>query len=375
MTRVVLFFTSLLLATARAVPVDAPSAQANSPSWAGSNNYFLIGLSDSQQNEWINNMASYGAKVVRVWVNGQQAGSCQKGSTTATTIRELESSIGNFDDTVLDAVDKVLVKLASKNIKAIISPHDAANQFVAGSSDPYWNRYGSGYFYEQQAAFNEYDARLTHVLNYKGKSSGRIWKDWSQAIMAFDLQNEPMATKVEECQNGAGAAWVCGRAQHMRSVLGASNPIKISSGGIGGDISKNCNFMAAAVNCEQLDMIAVHRYAGNIASNPGEWSNSAAGYVSSAKGKLVYVEEWGVRQYQGAANAAVEYPAQAKDMNKVGLPWLYWQVVPPATCNYDPKNDGSDSFSIFQGSSVDIAGAMRGATQTSGLQDWTGILY
>ncbi|KAI0410875.1 glycoside hydrolase [Xylaria grammica] len=375
MTRVVLYLVNFLVATALAVSVDTLSARANSPSWAGSNNYFLIGLSDSQQDEWINNIASDGAKVVRLWVNGQTAGSCQKGSTIARTIDPLESSIGVYNDAVLDAIDSVLVKLAAKNIKAIISPHDAANQFVAGSSDPYWNRYGSGYFYEQQAAFDDYDARLSHVLNYKGKTSGKVWKTWSAAIMAFDLQNEPMATKVAECQTDAGAAWVCGRAQHMRSVLGATNPIKISSGGIGGDISKKCNFMAAAVNCGQLDMIAVHRYAGTLAANPGEWSKAAAGYVSDAKGKLVYIEEWGVKQYQGAADAAVEYPAQANDMNKVGLPWLYWQIVPAEKCNYDPKNDEGDSFSIFMGSQVDMASAMKGATQVNGLQDWKGILY
>ncbi|KAI0555793.1 glycoside hydrolase [Xylaria curta] len=368
MTQILVYFTSLLFAATLGV-------SANSPSWAGSNLYFLIGLSDTQQTTWVNNLASDGAKVVRLWVNGQSAGSCQKGSTIAKTINPLESTIGVYDDTVLDAIDTVLVKLAAKNIKAIISPHDAANEFLAGSSDPYWNRYGSGYFYEQQAAFDDYDARLSHVLNYKGKTSGQVWKNWSKAIMAFDLQNEPMSTKLAECQTSAGANWICGRAQHMRSVLGANNPIKISSGGIGGDISHNCNFVSAAVNCGQLDMIAVHRYAGNLASNPGEWSNSAASYVSSAKGKLVYVEEWGVRQYQGAADPAVEYPAQANDMNKVGLPWLYWQIVPAEVCNYDPKNDGSDSFSIFMGSNVNVASAMKGATQVTGLQDWTGIIY
>ncbi|KAI0438081.1 glycoside hydrolase [Xylaria telfairii] len=375
MAPILFYLTSFLSAAALAAPVNTLSPRANSPSWAGSNIYFLIGLSDSQQNEWINNIASDGAKVVRLWVNGQNAGSCQKGSTIASTINPLESSIGVYNDTVLDAVDSVLVKLAAKNIKAIISPHDAANQFLAGSSDPYWNRYGSGYFYEQQAAFDDYDARLSHVLNYKGKTSGQVWKNWSKAIMAFDLQNEPMSTKVSECQTDAGAKWVCGRAQHMRSVLGANNPIKISSGGIGGDISKNCNFMPAAVNCGQLDMIAIHRYAGNLATNPGEWSKSAAGYVNDAKGKLVYIEEWGVKQYQGAADAAVEYPAQAKDMNKVGLPWLYWQVVPSEKCSYNVANDEGDSFSIFMGSGVDVASAMKGASQTTGLQDWTGILY
>ncbi|KAI0506713.1 glycoside hydrolase [Xylaria bambusicola] len=368
----VLLALASCLATAAAVSI---SPRANSPSWAGSNIYFLIGLSDSQQNDWINNLAADGAKVVRLWVNAQSQGSCQKGSTITKTIPELEKSIGSYNDAVLDAVDSVLVKLAAKKIKAIISPHDAANQFVSGSSDPYWNKYGSGYFYEQQAAFDDYDARLTHVLNYRGKSSGKVWKNWSEAIMAFDLQNEPMSTKTEECLNGAGAKWVCGRAQHMRSVLGANNPIKISSGGIGGDISKNCNFMDAAVNCGQLDMIAVHRYAGNLASNPNEWSASAPGYLRDAKGKLVYVEEWGVKQYQGAADPRVEYPAQANDMNKAGLPWLYWQIVPGKNCDYDPKNDKGDSFSIFQGSGVDIASAMKAASSTTGAQDWSGILY
>ncbi|KAI1366804.1 glycoside hydrolase [Xylaria arbuscula] len=360
------------LATAAGASI---SSRANSPSWAGSNIYFLIGLSEDQQNEYIDNLAADGAKVVRLWVNAQNQGSCQKGSTIATTIPELESSIGDYNDAVLDAVDSVLMKLAAKNIKAVVSPHDAANQFLSGSSDPYWKTYGSGYFYEQQAAFDDYDARLTHVLNYQGKWSGKVWKDWPEAIMAFDLQNEPMSTKTEECTSGAGAKWICGRAQHMRDVLGVGNPIKISTGGIGGDISKGCNFMDAAVTCDALDLIAVHRYAGNLASNPNEWSGAASGYVNNAKGKLVYIEEWGVRQYQGAADVSVEYPAQANDMNKVGLPWLYWQIVPAKTCDYDPKNDGSDSFSIFQGSGVDIAGPMKAASSASGLQDWSGIVY
>ncbi|KAI0165347.1 glycoside hydrolase [Hypoxylon sp. FL1284] len=358
-----------------ALPTEELAPRANSNSWAGTNNYFLIGLPESVQDTYIDNLVSYGAKVVRLWVNAQSAGGCPKGSTTATNIPELEKTLRQYDDTVLDAIDSVLVKLEAKGIKALISPHDAANQFKSGSSDPYWNAYGSGYFYEKQEAFDDYDARISHVLNYKGKSSGQVWKSWSSAIMAFDLQNEPMSTKTSECTGTAGASWVCGRAQHMRSELGADNPIRVASGGIGGDISKNCNFMPAAVNCDQLDLISVHRYAGNEASNPNEWSGAASGYVSQANGKLVYVEEWGVRQYQGAAQASVEYPAQADDMNKAGLPWIYWQIAPAKTCNYDPTTDGDDSFTIFEGSDVDIAGPMKGASSAAGLQDWTGIIY
>ncbi|KAI1758716.1 glycoside hydrolase [Hypoxylon sp. FL1150] len=272
--------------------------RANLASWGGLNNYFLIGISDSAQNDYINSLASFGLKVVRLWVNGQSAG----------------SSLCNYDDTVLDAIDSVLVKLAAKGIKAIISPHDAANQFKSGSSDP-------------------------HVLKYKGKSSNHVWKNWNAAIMAFDLQNEPMLTKTEEHTGTAGTNW-------------------IASGSLGGDISQGCTFMPAAVNCAQLDMIAIHRYAGTEAANPNEWSASAPGDVSQANGKLVYVEEWG-----------------ANDMNKVGLSFLYRQIVLPKTCSYDPTTDSDDSFSIFTDSEVDSGGPMKKASSTTGLQDWTGIVY
>ena len=38
-----------------------------SKSWGGGNLYFLHGLSDSDQDYYINTMASDGAKVVRLW--------------------------------------------------------------------------------------------------------------------------------------------------------------------------------------------------------------------------------------------------------------------------------------------------------------------
>ena len=79
--------------------------------------------------------------------------------------------------------------------------------------------------------------------------------------MGFDLQNEPMATKTSECTGSAGANWPCGRATHMRDVLGSNNPIKVMTGGIGGDIVQGCTFMPAAVNCPAVDVISIHRFA------------------------------------------------------------------------------------------------------------------
>lgn len=54
--------------------------------------------------------------------------------------------------------------------------------------DAYYDRWGPGSFYTQQEAFKAYDARLSYILNYKGKYSGQVWKNWPQAIFSFNLQ-------------------------------------------------------------------------------------------------------------------------------------------------------------------------------------------
>ena len=67
---------------------------------------------------------------------------CDKGSKIATNIPDLEEdSIGQYDDTVLKALDKVLAKLVAKGLKAIISPHDG-NAFGINSCDVYGKTYG-----------------------------------------------------------------------------------------------------------------------------------------------------------------------------------------------------------------------------------------
>jgi mannan endo-1,4-beta-mannosidase len=94
-------------------------------SWMGANLYYLQGLSDSDQDAYIDAMSQDGAKVVRVWLNSQTEGSCQKGSLIAETVPDLETTIGEYNNATLDAVDKVILKLSNKGIKALLSPHDA----------------------------------------------------------------------------------------------------------------------------------------------------------------------------------------------------------------------------------------------------------
>lgn len=90
----------------------------------------------------------------------------------------------------------------------------------------------------------------------------------------------------------------------------------------------------AATSCEAVDLIAVHRYGGSQSSNAEQRSGGAQSWASQAGGKLVFVEEWGVDT--GEDDATSKLPAQAADINKAGLPSLYWQVLPKASagCSY-----------------------------------------
>ncbi|KAI2785104.1 glycoside hydrolase family 5 protein [Daldinia loculata] len=287
---------------------------------------------------------------------------------------------GKFDDKTLDAVDKVVNKLAKKGIKSIISPHDANSLLmtiearISGlkiSRDVY-TKFGKSGFYSSEDAIQAYDNRIDHTLNYKGAHSGQVWKSWSDAIMAFDLQNEPMSPDLSVCKNNDQKNWLCGRAKKFRNVLGANNKIQIATGGIGGDISHDCTFIEAAAQCPEIDLIAIHRYAGSQSNNPGQWSGGAKKWVQQAGGKLIFVEEWGVNT---AANSAKsELPAQANDINKVGLPNLYWQFLPKKACSYDPRQDSGDHFGIFVEGDVDIASVVKGASDANALQDWSKVI-
>ncbi|KAI0125154.1 glycoside hydrolase superfamily [Xylariales sp. AK1849] len=355
------------------VKSPGPVARSSSNSWAGSNLYFLQGLSDSDQDDWLDNLVSYGGKVVRVWVNAQGgSGHCEKGSKLAYGVPDLESNgLGSYSDETLDLLDATLVKISGKGLKAVISPHDG-NALAGDKCDAYCKKWGSGTFYESQDAADQYDQRLDYILNYTGKTSNQTWKDWGDAIVGFDIQNEPFNSETSECSNSAAASWVCDRAQHIRSVLGTSNPIKISTGGLAGDFSNKCTFGAGSTTCDAIDMIAVHRYAGPQGTSQ-QWSGSAQDWVDQANGKLVYIEEWGVNSK--LTDPKTDFPAEMDDIVKGGLPSLYWQILPPKSdgCDYDPTTD-SDPFGIFMDSGVDFKTEFEKAASSEALQDWSGVL-
>jgi mannan endo-1,4-beta-mannosidase len=57
-----------------------------------------------------------------------------------------------------------------------------------GKRDIYYKNWGAQGFYSNGDARNAYKRRISAMVNYQGKYSGKVWKNWTDAILAFDLQ-------------------------------------------------------------------------------------------------------------------------------------------------------------------------------------------
>ncbi|MCJ1440647.1 MAG: hypothetical protein MMC23_001133 [Stictis urceolatum] len=352
-----------------------------SNSFAGSNLYFLHGLSADDQANYINTLAGYGAKVIRIWVTGISSG-CQKGSNVQANIPNLEEQgIGRYDDTVLEALDKVLAQMAAKGMKAIISPHDG-NAFGYNSCDAYCKQYGSGQsdqnsgakFYQDQTAMQQIDARYEHILNYVSPSSNKKWGDWSDAIFAFDIQNEPFQQASDLAGQNDPSDWLCGRAGNMKKNMGGSNStggVLLATGGIGGDQSHGYNLMDKAVQCDAIDIISIHGYVSTANFWTGFLPNSEQ--TVAAAGKKLFVEEWGVStSYQD------DFDKQGAAITATGTPYTYWQMIPGS----DDANNcqsgcctGFDGFEVgFNSSKGNLEQAIKSANAQQATQDWSGVI-
>ncbi|TVY20786.1 Mannan endo-1,4-beta-mannosidase 1 [Lachnellula arida] len=358
----------------------------SSNSWAGSDNYYLHALGSDDQTTYINALKGFGAKVVRLWVTGVDDG-CTKSSSTHS-VPAYESTIGDYQTSTLAALDSVLSQLHTAGIKAIISPHDANLLPPAGSStgyngiDIYGQTYGSSdAFYSSVDAKAQYDARLASILNYQSPAFGKAWKDLSEVIMAFDLQNEPMVASDDKLGSNDPDDWLCGRAGNMKKILGSS-AVKIATGGIGGSeySGHEYNTIDKALQCSAIDILSLHGYM----TQASQW----AAYVpkladqAAAQGKKVMVEEWGV----GTGSSYDSIAKQAAVFNDAGVPWLYWMVIPgksiDQTCNGETcchqglSTDQSEAFEVgISSSRADFKTLFGNANAAAALQDWTGIVY
>ena len=210
---------------------------------------------------------------------------CQQGSTTADVPGLEDTAVGTYNDSVLDAMDTLLGILFKHGLKAIISPHNG-NDLEATQDRPICDTYCKAYggaagFYGNSLAATAYDNRLTHIVNYVSKAfPNRPWKELSEVIEGFDIQNEPfIAPSARDPSKGptpgqslvtsdVGGTWLCNRATTLKRALSPST-IQVLTGGIGGDDLPDASFsfIPAAVTCADIDVIAMHefKHAGDYA--------------------------------------------------------------------------------------------------------------
>lgn len=63
---------------------------------------------------------------------------------------------------------------------------------------------------------------MASILNYKTKAFGKAWKDLSEVIFAFDIQNEPMIASPGKAANNDPDDWLCGRTGNKKKLIGSS---------------------------------------------------------------------------------------------------------------------------------------------------------
>ncbi|TFY75941.1 hypothetical protein EWM64_g8071 [Hericium alpestre] len=86
-------------------------------SFSGSNLYYAAGLSSSQRTTLLDALQSAGMKVLRVWLDGESAGTTK--NTPITTYPALEhAAVGQYDPTVLNLLDAFMVDAHAHGIKA-----------------------------------------------------------------------------------------------------------------------------------------------------------------------------------------------------------------------------------------------------------------
>ncbi|KAI1339845.1 glycoside hydrolase superfamily [Xylariaceae sp. FL0016] len=320
------------LATLAEVASLATGALAAS-SWPGSNLYYAAGLNTTQQDYLFSGLKEAGVKVLRVWLDGH--GTEEKG-TPLESWNSLEGTDGpgNYDDTVLNRLDDLMVNAQSYGIKLWISMH--SYNTLQSNNDFYGLWYGTGSFYSDSEAITNFKNRIAHVLSHENSNTGKTWAESSEYIFGFEAQNE--ADQPNNVPNSM-TSWQCTMAQAIKDGLGGSGDILVGTGG-GGWV--DTSLPDALFSCDALDVLAIHAYgAGDMTTD------KLSPYVTKAQdaGKKLIVQEWGacynVGDENNKCNVGDALDSSTRDANikkwadaisSAGIPWWYWQILP----NEDP---------------------------------------
>ncbi|KAJ7024988.1 glycoside hydrolase family 5 protein [Mycena alexandri] len=288
-------------------------------SFAAANNYYIYALPTADRLAILNGMQAAGMKVLRTWVTGVGAG--QKASDNIF-VPDLEANgIGNYDDTVLNLIDQLMVDAHARGIKLLIGMHDK-NALQAG--DIYGATYGVDGFYTNPVAINAFNQRITHILNiHKNALLGnQPWSDLSAYIFGLEPQNEPMI--FDQSFYLSHLSWICNAAQQIRNNVGDPNQLIFTGGG---SAAASVQPFFFGSSCPAIDVVAIHDYTDGYDS----YIPSAISQAQAA-GKKLIIEEWG--SLVGSGRTA-NLDSNVQKINNYKVPWVYWELI----SNPDPHQD------------------------------------
>ncbi|GAA5912348.1 uncharacterized protein JCM6883_005640 [Sporobolomyces salmoneus] len=298
----------------------------------GVSSYYLFALDDSPRRAVLDAIKAGGFSVVRIFLDGVHH-NCKGSGNSA--VPDLEPDrVGEYDDTILYKIDKLMADCSDRGLKLMIALSDryalgfwSTNSYALNLKIISPSQKGqqslkikdASSFYSNEWAIQMFEKRISRALNHENQLLGRKkWKDLSSVVYAFEAQNEPQGYMTP-----SNPSWVCDRSKYIASQLSGSG-ILISSGG-GTDTSHSLE--SWATGCSAIDVVSVHDYGTN------GWSTAST--LAKAKqnhpGKTIVMGEWGVT----GSNKAKKIGEFVEAFEKNGIPWMYWQITSPGAGDKD----------------------------------------
>ncbi|KAJ3326079.1 hypothetical protein HDU93_002560, partial [Gonapodya sp. JEL0774] len=175
--------------------------------------------------------------------------------------------------------------------------------------------------------------RMLHVINHVNPRFNKAWKDLSEAIVGFGIQNE-----AQSYSSVGDPSWVCNRAKVIKGLL--SKGINVFTGG-GQNVSSSV--LPQHIACSEIDVISIHSYdvvEWTDPANYGTLLNSV-----TAAGKRAVIEELGAT----GSNRAASLDLQLAAINRYWtVPFMPWAVQKPgSSVEHEFWTDNKDVWSVF----------------------------
>lgn len=165
-------------------------------------------------------------------------------------------------------------------------------------------------------------------------------------------------------------------AETIKIALNGNTDILVTTGG-GGWV--DTSLLSDYFSCAALDVLSIHAYGtGDMTAD------KLRPYVEKATsaGKKLLMQEWGACYWSSANNACHEasvlsdseransIQTWAKAFGEVGVPWLYWQILP----NADPHHDWDYEIGIVDSLWETFEGVAKAAEGYSSPFDYSPYL-